>query len=68
MRWGKLAVAITVMFVWVLAGVGMVRHARADPSGGTAAGALPPPSSPPAPSGAQAGGAATGSAAPGEAG
>ena len=73
MRRGKLAVAITVMLVWVLAGVGMVRHARADPSGGTAAGTSPPPASPPAPSGAHAGGAATGgaatgSAAPGEAG
>ena len=62
MRRGKLAVAITVMLVWVLAGVGMVRHARADPSGGTAAGTAPPPSSLPT------GGGAAGGAAPGEAG
>ena len=55
---GKLAVAITVMLVWVLAGVGMVRHARADPTGGTAASTSPPPSSPP-PGGAATGGAAT---------
>ena len=61
MRRGKLAVAITVMLVWVLAGVGMVRHARADPTGGTAASTSPPPSSPP-PGGATTGGAATGEA------
>ncbi|TMK97019.1 MAG: M23 family metallopeptidase [Actinobacteria bacterium] len=62
MRRGKLAVAITVMLVWVFAAVGMARHARADPSGGTAAGVSPSPSPPPA------GGRATGGAAPGEAG
>jgi len=61
-RRGRLAVAITVMLVWVFAAVGMARHARADPSGGTAAGVSPPPSPPPA------GGRATGGAAPGEAG
>jgi len=76
-RRGKLAVAITVMLVWVLAGAGMVRHARADTSGGTAAGTPAPPSTPPAPSGADpsgtaggsaTGGATTGGALPGEAG
>ena len=62
MRRGKLAVAITVMLVWVLAGVGMARHASADPSGGTAAGIAPPSTTTPA------SGTATGGAVPGEAG
>ena len=62
MRRGKLATAVTLMLVSLLAVFGMTRHARADQGGGTAAGVSPAPSSPPA------GGGATGGAAPGEAG